>query len=229
MWSRADLKWQAKQVLGRSYWKWLLVTFVAGLVSGQGFSFTVNFSVSGASAAPAGWEPFAFLAPLLMWIPMILLGAALIFTLFVSGPMQVGACRFYFSSTVYQNDDLGYLFSGFRSEQYLRNACAMFLMDLYIFLWSLLFVIPGIVKSYEYRFIPYLLAEYPQMDRQTAFAISREMTLGHKWEMFVLDLSFLGWYFLGLLACGIGVLFVMPYVEATYAQLYLRLRGAQTA
>ena len=66
-------------------------------------------------------------------------------------------------------------------------------MKLYTFLWSLLLLIPGIVKAYEYRMVPYLLADYPELSTEEAFRISREMMNGEKMNTFILDLSFIGW------------------------------------
>ena len=85
----------------------------------------------------------------------------------------------------------------------------------------LLFIIPGIVKSYEYMMIPYLLAEHPEMTRQEAFAESKQMMDGNKWDAFVLDLSFIGWTLLGVCTFGILLVFyVEPYIYLTRAELY---------
>ena len=97
-------------------------------------------------------------------------------------------------------------------------------MNVKVFLWSLLFIIPGIIKSYEYCMIPYILAENPEIEMDRAFEISRKMTKGEKWKIFVLGLSFIGWYLLGLLCCCVGTIFVDPYSEATYAELYQVMR-----
>ena len=101
----------------------------------------------------------------------------------------------------------------------------MFMKNLFIFLWSLLFVIPGIYKAYQYRMVDYLMAENPYMTYQRALELSRQMTDGEKFNIFILELSFFGWLFLGALACGIGVFFVNPYIEATFAELYAALRA----
>lgn len=101
----------------------------------------------------------------------------------------------------------------------------MFLTDLFTALWSLLFIIPGIVKSLAWSQVPYLLAENPGMSGKRARELSDQMTMGHKWDLFVLGLSFIGWNLLGALACGVGVLFVAPYVQATYAEAYAFLRA----
>jgi uncharacterized membrane protein len=101
----------------------------------------------------------------------------------------------------------------------------MLLSKIFIFLWSLLLIIPGIIKSYAYRMVPYILADNPNIGAEKAIELSNEMTRGHKFDMFVLDLSFIGWYLLGTLALGIGVFLVMPYDNATNAELYLVLRN----
>ena len=84
--------------------------------------------------------------------------------------------------------------------------------------------IPGFIKSISYRMTPWILADNPQIGYRRALRLSIEMTRGHKWAMFVLDLSFIGWMILGVLACGVGVLFVTPYIMATQAELYATLR-----
>ena len=97
----------------------------------------------------------------------------------------------------------------------------MFLRDLYLVLWTLLFILPGVVKSYEYKMIPYLLAEYPDMSTKEVFAKSREMMNGQKMDTFILDLSFIPWSVLSAITAGIaGLFYVSPYKDATYAELY---------
>ena len=101
----------------------------------------------------------------------------------------------------------------------------MFLEGLYIFLWSLLFIIPGIIKTYEYLMVPYILAENPELSTKEVFARSKQMMTGDKWNAFVLQLSFLGWILLSVFTCGILLIFyVGPYSELTYAELYAVLK-----
>ena len=97
-------------------------------------------------------------------------------------------------------------------------------MDLKTLLWLFLFIVPGLIKAYEYSMIPYLLAENPNITTDEAFSLSKQMTTGQKMDLFVLDLSFLGWIILGLICCGIGILFVLPCPQATKAEVYLTLR-----
>lgn len=94
------------------------------------------------------------------------------------------------------------------------------LVGIYTFLWSLLFVIPGIVKSYAYSMAIYILAENKGKSARECIKESIAMTNGHKGELFVLDLSFIGWYLLVGLTCGIAAIWVTPYVEATKANVY---------
>ncbi len=215
MWSREQIKGNAKYVLGFSYWKALLVclmiSFITGVSQmGNGYSFVFNLSDGYIS-----WRVGTVL--LLVFSLLGLLGA--LFGIFVVNPVTVGQCRFFIANR--QNKG-GYdqIFSLFKSDVYLNVVKTMFLKNLYVFLWGLLFVIPGIIKAYEYSMIPYILAENPQIDSNRAFALSRSMTDGEKGEIFVFDLSFLGWILLGTMACGIGTLFVAPYIQAAYAELY---------
>ena len=102
----------------------------------------------------------------------------------------------------------------------------LLLMDILIMLWSVLLVIPGIIKSYEYRMVPYLLAEHPEMKRRELFQKSKEMMYGQKWNAFLLDWSFFFWDYLSILTFGLaGIFFVYPYEHATNAELYLQLKN----
>ncbi len=142
---------------------------------------------------------------------------------FVSGPVIVGKNRFFME---HRGFETGFtkLFYSFKSGRYMNIVKIMFWKDIKIFLWSLLFIIPGIIKSYEYYMVPYILAENPQISSERAFALSKQMTKGEKWKIFVLELSFLGWQILGVLCCCIGGIFLMPYYEATFAELYQVMR-----
>ena len=155
---------------------------------------------------------------------LIVLVIALLIDAFVVYPFGVGMNRFFL---VNLNDkaevkEIGYGYD----HNYKNNVKTMFLRGLYTFFWSLLLVIPGIVKSYEYRMIPYLLADDPNMTKDEAFRISREMMRGQKWRAFVLDLSFIGWRILGMWTAGIlNIFYVNPYYNMTCAALYESLKN----
>lgn len=138
--------------------------------------------------------------------------------------LLVGACRFYVENRDYKAPVSKLLF-GFQSGFYGNSVLVMFMKNLFVALWTLLLVIPGIVMSYAYRMVPYILAEQPDIDYREALRISKEMMYGQKWEAFFLDLSFIGWLFVGAVTCGIaGIFYVKPYVDATNVELYVTLR-----
>ena len=102
---------------------------------------------------------------------------------------------------------------------------ATLLVSLYTFLWSLLFIIPGIVKSYSYAMTPYILLDRPELSPTEAIKESEKMMNGHKMDLFILELSFIGWIFLSVLTCGVLILYVEPYMAATKSAFYLELKG----
>lgn len=93
------------------------------------------------------------------------------------------------------------------------------------FLWSLLFVIPGIIKGYGYSMVPFILAENPDLGSSEIIDMSSDMMRGHKFELFVLMLSFLGWYFLAAICCGLGFILLVPYVMLTLTVFYNKLKA----
>lgn len=164
-------------------------------------------------------------------IGMAVLFAFLIFALivgiildiFVRLPLEVGTSRFFFKN---QKTEAKVGELAFAYDNHWKNiAITMFLRKLYIFLWCLLFIIPGIVKAYEYRMIPYILAENPDMDRKAVFALSKKLMDGEKWHAFGLDLSFIGWHLLSIFTVGVlEVFYVAPYQASTNATLYEALK-----
>lgn len=93
-------------------------------------------------------------------------------------------------------------------------------MGIFIFLWTLLLIIPGIIKYYSYSMSGFIMAENPEIDAKEAMTISIDMMKGNKWRLFCLGFSFIGWALLSLLTMGIGFLFLGPYVNASYASFY---------
>lgn len=121
------------------------------------------------------------------------------------------------------------LFGAMTSQTFGHSLLTCFLTGLFISLWSLLLFIPGIVKGYAYSQTPYIMKDMfaagHQMTAAEAITASRQVMAGHKAELFVLDLSFLGWFLLGTLTCGIGMLWIGPYYRATRANYYRHLVG----
>ncbi|MCC3862811.1 DUF975 family protein [Terrisporobacter petrolearius] len=147
-----------------------------------------------------------------------------IIKLLIVYPIEIGKNNFFMGIRE-EEKTLDSLIFIYKSGQLKNTIFTMFMKGLFQFLWSLLFVIPGIIKAYEYRMIPYILCENPDISRQRAFEISKRMMKGNKWNTFVLDLSFLGWEILSGITIGIlGIFYVNPYVQSTNAELYAYLR-----
>ena len=147
----------------------------------------------------------------------VVIGICLV--IFVFNPLEIGARRFFYRN-INEKAELKEVGFGF-DRNYMGSVKTMFLRDLYTGLWTLLFIIPGIVKSYEYRMIPYLLAENPEMSTDEAFAISKRMMYGNKAAAFWFDLTFIGWNILGAITFGIvDVFWVNGYYNQSAAMLY---------
>lgn len=157
-------------------------------------------------------------------LPLFILQAVLlVIKIFITNLLQVGENN-YFLCARREKGIFGQLFSAFKEKRYSGILGGMLLRDIYIFLWSLLLVVPGIVKRYAYFCVPYLLAENPRMGGARAIALSTQMTKGCKGRIFVTHLSFLGWILLSLFAGWVGVRLVSPYIAATNAEIYASLR-----
>ncbi len=237
MWSRSDLKEKAKNVFMLNYWPAVVVGLVLNLLIGGGGASNGASSNSGLSKPAQIKETFtslnSFSVAALATAGIVVLSIVLIgiivgiaFTVFLSNPLSIGCYRFFMLGSQGERDvkinEIGYVFK----DQRYKNVTVVMAMRLFkTILWSLLLIVPGIVKAYEYRMIPYLLTENPQMDAETAFAQSKKMMDGEKWNAFVLDLSFIGWILLSVCTCGILMIFyVTPYIQYTDAHLYLTLR-----
>jgi uncharacterized membrane protein len=182
-----------------------------------------NYASSGSCGG--GFDPLALGAALavLLVVIFVALAVSIALSIFVFWPLEVSCQRFFISARTAPGDInlLGFAFK----NSYGNVIKVQFFRWLYTFLWTLLLFVPGIIKGYEYRMIPFLLAEDPTMDKDEAFARSREMMTGHKWNAFVLDLSFLGWHILGVFTCGLlQVFYINPYQQLTNAELYEALR-----
>lgn len=156
----------------------------------------------------------------------VVLAIILVVDIFLLNPFSVGGKRFMVKSVedVAQVKEIAFGFD----HSYKNIVRVMFHMDLRILLWTLLFIIPGIIKMYEYYMVPYLLTENPDMDYRAALQMSREMMDGNKWKTFVLGLSFILWDILGALTLGIvEVLYVQPYRCLTFAALYCQLKNTR--
>ena len=118
------------------------------------------------------------------------------------------------------------MFEGYNKELFSRVLTTTLLYYVYVFLWSLLLLIPGCIKSYSYAMTPYILKDNPEMKNNAAIEESMRMMDGHKLELFILDLSFIGWALLSLLTCGVGFLWLTPYMNMARVNFYEDLKKA---
>lgn len=163
---------------------------------------------------------FTVIVVLIVAAKVLAIGIAL--DVLLLNPVQVGINRFMVKSLddTARIAEVGYTFD----HNYKNGVKVMFFKDLYVVLWSLLFIVPGIYKAYQYRMVPYILGENPDMTYQEVLQRSKDMMDGQKWDAFVLDLSFILWHMLGGITCGLAEIFyVAPYVNLTDAALYSRL------
>ena len=147
---------------------------------------------------------------------------------FLSNPVEAGKCAYFYNAR-YGDSRFGHTFGAFKSGRYMATVKIMFWRMLYTWLWSMLFVIPGLIKSLEYTLIPYLISENPNLSKERVFEISRRTMEGEKANLFFMQLSFIGWYLLGVLSCGFGLYFVLPYHQATKAEFYACMRAKMIA
>ena len=141
------------------------------------------------------------------------------------GPMGVGLASVFLSLARGDGEvRLERMFTDGFSQQFGRNLLLGFLRGLFTALWSMLFVVPGVVKHYAYSMSFYVAADHPEYTWNQCMDASKRMTAGHKGELFVLDLSFIGWFFVGGLCLGVGSLWVMPYYNASWANYYEALK-----
>lgn len=198
MWTRAEIKSRAREGLRNYIWMAILTGVVSGMIIGLG----------------GGLIGLLALIPILGWIAAPILGWAF------GMAIGTGMNSYYIKSTRNGHDaGMGELFTGLKDG---RLGTIMTSAIVYG-LWQLVPVM-NIIKKYELYFVYYLIAEYPEKSRKEVFDMSRRMTDGNKMNIFILELSFIGWTLLGVITCGLGMLFVTPYMKATTAELYLWLK-----
>lgn len=220
MWNRAELKMRGNMAFKKNYVSAVVVALLMGIfgtVSGESSARRVseNSDIYSGNLFNVG-----MITGLLAGIATVVILIVLVAKVFVGNLLKMGGYRFFILNQTAQ-PGIGTLLDGFRSGHYVNIVLTMFLRDLFTTLWNLLLVVPGIVKHYEYLMVPYIIAENPAMDYKEAFQISKQMMDGEKMEAFIMDLSFLGWYLLSAVTCGLlAIFYVNPYVQASFAEMY---------
>lgn len=227
---RSVLKSRAKSVLSKNYFSAVFACFIFSVLMGEAstqFSSSISLSQYEDQISPIvdriGFTETSivpYLATIVMFFAA--LGLIFVFNIFLVNPLTVGKANFFLKARK-EDFKAESVFEIFRGEAYSNALKAMFMKNLLVFLGSLL-IIPGIYFAYAYYFVPQIVAENPSINWRNALSQSKEITKGHKIELFILELSFLGWYLLGALII-FGAYFVHPYLEATIAEAYVSLKG----
>ena len=161
---------------------------------------------------------------ILSFIPFV---GSLAASIIVTPAFALSLARIYINVVGGKNASVNDTFSGF--DDFWSAFKVTFLVGLFTFLWSLLFIIPGIIKAYSYSMSLYVLAENKGMPALEAIDRSKKMTEGHKMELFVLELSFIGWMLLVGITFGLAGIYVIPYMYATEVNYYNEMKGAVKA
>ena len=218
----SDIRAAARDRLRGSWGQAIGVALIASLLGGSitsaTFNFNWNFSAGNLENMPE------VLSTVLIAVGSAagLLGLA---QFIIGGTIQLGYAGFLLRQNRRQDPNVSDLFSEFYRLG--QGFAQKFLVGLYTFLWTLLFIIPGLIKTYSYSMTPFLMADHPELTANQAITRSRQIMDGHKWNLFVLDLSFFGWMLLGCLTMGIGLLWVIPYMNAARAAFYREITSGQ--
>ena len=195
-----------------------ILAALAALLCGASLSGGVQFRLQ-----LNGSEESARFAAVFLPLFLILGLVSVVYSVFLGNVSHTGLRGWFMRYSRGENARAGEVFASFRI--YLPSMTTALLRDVFVFLWSLLFIIPGIVMSYAYSMADYIIYENPNLSPSRALQMSKAMTQGHKGDLFIFDLSFFGWMLLSGLTCGIlGIVYVNPYMYTAHAGLYDALK-----
>lgn len=233
MWTNSLLKQNGMANFTKNRWPCVVVCLILGIATGGG-SGSVGSNVgrnAGNTSSSSSYDfnniDWDLLIPIIMAVlavALVVMVIALALKIAVFAPLEVGCQRFFIVNRFQEKAQINNVAFGFKSN-WKNIVKVMFFKNLYLFLWSLLCFVPGIIKGYSYRLVPYLLAENPDMTSDEAITLSRQMMNGQKMNAFVYDLSFIGWMLLSACTCGILYIFyVGPYKKCSDAELYTAIK-----
>lgn len=152
-------------------------------------------------------------------------GVSFLVTILIMNPLSLGYSMSMLRLLDSQNTNCVANTVGYALSDYGKKVGTLLYMNVVIFLWSLLLLIPGIIASFTYAMVPYIISDNPQLGVREAMQLSKRMMEGHRLDLFILYLSFIGWFFLSILTAGIGFLWLAPYVSAAQASFYLDVKA----
>jgi uncharacterized membrane protein len=222
-----ELRVKAWNSLKGKYWRAFLVVLVLGLLASIGTSMEAgsqNLTDLVNMVDPSEMDETMELGAAVIGTAASAIGfVGMVIALLVGNAADVGLAHYFILNTD-TKPSFADAFYGFKVK-YLRNIGTLLLVGIKIVLWSFLLVIPGIIKSFEYAIIPYILADDAEISSKEAFKKAKEMMQGNKWRLFKLNFSFFGWFVLCVLTCGVGTIFLLPYVSAANAEFYAELKN----
>lgn len=237
----ADFRQRAREALKGNWFIAVIAGFIASLLGGvtstgasfSGSSSSEGGSSSGGTGGTADFEmaleeifgdpEFVTMFLTIFSIAMVVVSVFSIIYIIIGGAVGIGYSKFNLDLMDGNEARVGTLFDYF--SEWKKGFVARFLRSIYIFLWTLLFVIPGIMASYSYALVHHVMAEDPSLTAREALRESKEIMRGNRWRLFCLLLSFIGWDILGALTLGIGYLWITPYREAAIAAFYRDITG----
>ena len=232
MWSISEIKSRGKEAFKANYWKSVLVAFILSIFTAGGSAASRGNQPNSGNITDtfnsfSTGEQLAF-AGLVVGFVSIAFIISILFRIFLRNPIEVG-CYSFFKKNVEENGaEVGVIKEGF--GDYLHTFVTLLVRDIFLVLWTCLFVVPGLIKLYSYRLVPYILKDNPELSATEVITKSRQMMNGNKWRAFLLDLSFIGWIILSAITLGIVYVFwTGPYMENTDAALYLELSKQQNS
>ena len=218
----SDFRTMARQTLKGQWWNAILVTLVASFLGAATVTVSVvefKFESGNGLVMDLCGKTFPLLhvGTLSMIFAIVFLVWSII-KLIIGGAMSLGYCQYHINLVKKQRGDIKTLFV--HKDKLWHGFCINFWMVLYTFLWTLCLVVPGIMAGYSYAMAYYVANDHPEMTAREVLTASKEMMHGHRWRLFCLDVSFLGWLIVGGLTLGIGSYAVAPYYESAQAHFY---------
>ncbi len=245
MWDRKEVKEYGKLRFKANYWYSVLCAFLIMVLTGGASGASSIFS-SGSSSdidvdndfddAVVNIDPdaiptdnglaIAAIVAGILAVLFIVFAIVFLIKIFIINPLQVGCYGFFRDNATGVNADASAIGSGF--SNYGHTFVTMLLRDIFLMLWTLLFIIPGIIKAYSYRMVPFILRDHPEMTATEVITESRRLMDGQKWNVFVFDLSYIGWFLLSILTLGLlNIFWTYPYQQNANAAIYLKLIGEE--
>ena len=221
------LRKKAWDSLKGKYWLAFIVVLVMSALSSIGTSMVTcsqNIINVVNMVEPAEMDSIMQIGAIVLYVAaLVICIIGFLICVFVGNAVTVGICKYFIKNTD-SKPSFADAFYGFKTR-YRRNIGTLLLVGIKVALWSLLLIIPGIIKTFEYAMVPYILADDAEISSKDAFKKSKQMMKGNKWRFFKLDFSFIGWVLLCIPTLGIGAFFLIPYTNAANAEFYVELKN----